>query len=81
MEDQITKHTKQIYEIENENKFLQTKNIELTKKLEELDGGNQSLKFDLPCDTMGTGDRMECEDQTGEILQEIVLELEERIEV
>ena len=78
MEDQITNYTKQIYQIENENKILQTRNIELTEKLEKFAGVHSSLKFDL---RGGRQDEMDCGDQTGENLQEIVLELEERIEV
>ena len=43
MEDQITKYTKEIYQVETENKSLQTKNMELTEKLREVVGGQESL--------------------------------------
>ena len=78
LEDQITKYTKQIYQIENENKILQTRNIELTEKLEKVKGENPSLKFDLRAESQ---EKMDCGYHTPENLQQIVLELEERIEV
>ena len=75
MEDQITKYTKQIYQVEAENKSLQMKNMELNQKLREVVGGQESLT------DLTARDDMECGDQTAGNLQEIVSVLEERIEV
>ena len=75
MEDQITKYTKQIYQVETENKSLQTRNMELHQKLKEVVGGQESL-IDLTA-----RDDMECGDQTAGNLQEMVSVLDERIEV
>ena len=75
MEDQITKYTKQIYQVETENKSLQTKNMELHQKLREVVGGPESLT-----DLTGRDD-MECGDQTAGHLQQIVSVLDERIQV
>ena len=74
MEDQITKYTKQIYQVETENKSLQTKNMELNQKLKEV-AGQESLR------DLTAGDDMECGDQTAGDLQEIVSVLDERIQV
>ena len=75
MEDQITKYTKQIYQVETENKSLQMKNMELNQKLREVVGGQESLT------DLTARDDMECGDQTAGNLQEIVSVLEERIQV
>ena len=75
MEDQITKYTKEIYQVETENKSLQTKNMELTEKLREVVGGQESLT------NLTARDDMECGDQTAGNLQEMVSVLEERIQV
>ena len=75
LEDQITKYTKQIYQVETENKSLQLKNMELNQKLREVVGGQESLT------DMTARDDMECGDQTAGNLQEIVSVLEERIQV
>merc|ERR1712087_620631 len=73
LEDQITKYTKQIYQVETENKSLQTRNMELNQKLKEV-VGQESLK------DLTAGDDMECGDQTAGDLQEIVSVLDERIQ-
>ena len=75
LEDQITKYTKQIYQVETENKSLQMRNMELNQKLREVVGGQESLT-----DLTGRDD-MECGDQTAGDLQEIVSVLDERIQV
>ena len=75
MEDQITKYTKQIYQVETENKSLQTRNMELHQKLKEVVGVQESL-IDLTA-----RDDMEYGDQTTGNLQEMVSVLDERIEV
>ena len=75
MEDQITKYTKEIYQVETENKSLQTKNMELTEKLRKVVGGQESLT------NLTARDDMECGDQTAGDLQEIVSVLDERIQV
>ena len=75
LEDQITKYTKQIYQVETENKSLQTKNMELHQKLREVVGGQESLT------DLTARDDMECGDQTAGDLQEIVSVLDERIQV
>ena len=75
MEDQITKYTKEIYQVETENKSLQTKNMELTEKLREVVGGQESLT------NLTARDDMECGDETGGNLQEMVSVLDERIQV
>ena len=75
LEDQITKYTKQIYQVETENKSLQTKNMELTEKLREVVGGQESLT------NLTARDDMECGDETAGNLQEMVSVLDERIQV
>ena len=75
MEDQITKYTKEIYQVETENKSLQTKNMELTEKLREVVGGQESLT------NLTARDDMECGDETAGNLQEMVSVLDERIQV
>ena len=75
LEDQITKYTKQIYQVETENKSLQMKNMELNQKLREVVGEQESLT-----DLTGRND-MECGDETAGNLQEIVSVLDDRIQV
>ena len=90
LEDQISKYTKQIFDLEKENKALDTKISEqeeeldsFKKRVEELQTSNSQLK----AGNQVVISELEAETEAGGSLQvdqnweEIISELEERIEV
>ena len=102
MEDQIAKYTKEIFEIENENKLLQSENTKLKQEMEmarikqiDLDTRNEKLESDCRHladelrNVLEKTESMACDnddvDEEGSSIeqrwQEIISELEERIEV
>ena len=103
MEDQIAKYTKEIFEIENENKLLQSENNQLKQEVEtarnkqtELSMRNEKLESDCSHladelrNVLEKNETMVCDndddlDEEGSSVElrweEIISELEERIEV
>ena len=102
MEDQIAKYTKEIFEIENENKLLQSENNQLKHEVEtaritqtELSTRNEKLESDCRHladelrSVLEKNETMVCDnddlDEEGSSIEqrweEIISELEERIEV
>ena len=102
MEDQIAKYTKEIFEIENENKLLQSENNQLKHEVEtaritqtELSTRNEKLESDCRHladelrSVLEKNQTMVCDnddlDEEGSSIEqrweEIISELEERIEV
>ena len=102
MEDQIAKYTKEIFEIENENKLLQSENTKLKQEMEmarikQIDLDTRNEKLETECrhladelrNVLEKTESMACDnddvDEEGSSIeqrwQEIISELEERIEV
>ena len=81
MEDQIAKYSKEIYDVENENRLLVAENIKLKKEIEKnvsKDGANEHID---PNGNNGNEDGLENADEVEKRWEEIISELEERIEV
>ena len=86
LEDQIAKYTREIFEIENENKLLLAENTKLKNEIEKntssLHGGStNSGKERIPDDLNGNQGDSENADNVERRWEEIISELEERIEV
>lgn len=84
LEDQIAKYSKEIFHVENENKLLVAENTKLKKEIEInacLRRGSTNSGNEIITDPNGNQEGSENADDVERRWEEIISELEERIEV
>lgn len=84
LEDQIAKYSREIFHVENENKSLVAENTKLKKEIEinaSLRRGSTTSGNEIITDPNGNQEGSENADDVERRWEEIISELEERIEV
>ena len=84
LEDQIAKYSREIFHVENENKSLVAENTKLKKEIEInacLRRGSTTSENEIITDPNGNQEGSENADDVERRWEEIISELEERIEV